>query len=149
MTALSAVLSLNVVKQRLDLNTWQGEKTHGKEDPSATGIQQPDGHCYDPLLIATRVHANLLENLPLTLLLAAAVELNGGSRRNLSRVLLAFTALRVSHVVGLTRAIVPFRAAGMRQPPLRIQYTELLTISQATLAPPVFSWVLLAGWLLL
>ncbi|KAF2722037.1 hypothetical protein K431DRAFT_284244 [Polychaeton citri CBS 116435] len=110
LTALSALLSLNVVKQRIDLNTWQGEKTHGQADATSTGVQQPDGHYYDPLLIATRVHANLLENLPLTLLLAASVELNGGSKRNLARILLAFTVLRVSHVIGLTKAAASFRA---------------------------------------
>lgn len=105
----SSLLSLNVVKTRIDLNTWEGDKVIGKEQ---AGIKQPDGNTYDPLLIATRVHANAVENIPLTLILAALAEINGADRKKLTTVLAVFTALRLSHVIGLTKASQGARALG-------------------------------------
>lgn len=106
----SSLLSLNVVKTRIDLNTWQGDKVIGKEHP---GIKQPDGNTYDPLLMATRIHANMAENMPLTLVLAALAEINGADRKKLTTVLAAFTVVRILHAIGLGRANQPCRAAGM------------------------------------
>jgi uncharacterized membrane protein YecN with MAPEG domain len=105
----SSLLSLNVVKTRIDLNTWEGDKIIGKEQ---AGIKQPDGNTYDPLLIATRIHANMVENLPLTLVLAALAEINGADRKKLTTVLAAFTVLRLSHVIGLSKANQAARALG-------------------------------------
>lgn len=67
---------------------------------------------YDPLLIATRVHANLMENLPITLLLAGLAELNGADRKKLTSVLALFTLMRVSHVFALYEGNQPARAFG-------------------------------------
>ena len=106
----SSLLSLKVVKTRIDLNTWEGDKCIGGKEQA--GIKQPDGNTYDPLLIATRVHANMVENMPLTLILAALAEINGADRKKLTTVLAAFTVLRLSHVVGLTKANQAFRALG-------------------------------------
>lgn len=106
----SSLLSLNVVKARIDLNTWQGDKVLGKDQP---GVKQPDGNTYDPLLIATRIHANMVENMPLTLVLAGLAEINGADRKKLTTVLAAFTVIRMLHVVGLSKANQPARAAGM------------------------------------
>ena len=40
----SSLLSLNVVKTRIELNTWQGDKVITKEGgKEAKGIKQPDG----------------------------------------------------------------------------------------------------------
>ena len=109
----SSLLSLNVVKTRIDLNTWQGDKVITKDGKEAQGVKQPDGNTYDPLLMATRVHANLMENMPVTLLLAALAELNGADRTKLTSVLTAFTVIRVSHAIGLTQGIQLPRAVGM------------------------------------
>ena len=108
----SSLLSLNVVKTRIDLNTWEGDKTITKDGKESEGIKQPDGNTYDPLLIATRVHANMIENLPLTLVLSAIAELNGADRKKLSTVLAAFSVLRILHVVGLTKSNQLSRAVG-------------------------------------
>ena len=107
----SSLLSLNVVKTRIDLNTWEGDKTIGGKD--GAGVKQPDGNTYDPLLLATRIHANMIENLPLTLVLSALAEINGADRKKLTTILATFTVVRVLHVIGLGKANQPCRAAGM------------------------------------
>lgn len=109
----SSLLGLNVVKTRIDLNTWEGDKTITKDGKEAQGVKQPDGNTYDPLLIATRCHANMMEHMPITLILAALAELNGADRKKLTSVLAVFSVLRVAHVVGLTRANQLARALGM------------------------------------
>jgi uncharacterized membrane protein YecN with MAPEG domain len=108
----SSLLSLNVVKTRIDLNTWEGDKTIKTDGQQSAVIKQPDGNEYDPLLIATRVHSNLIENLPLTLILSGLAELNGADRKKLTTLLVAFSALRIAHVIGLTKASQLARAAG-------------------------------------
>lgn len=108
----SSLLSLNVVKTRIELNTWEGEKTIAKDGGESKGVKQPDGNTYDPLLIATRVHANMMENMPLTLVLAALAELNGADRRKLTTVLAAFSIMRIAHILGLSQANQPARAIG-------------------------------------
>lgn len=58
----------------------------------------------DPLYIATRSHANFLENVPIALVLSALAELNGANRRTLHYALGTFFAVRIAHVeFGLTR----------------------------------------------
>ncbi|KAK3697616.1 hypothetical protein LTR37_017354 [Vermiconidia calcicola] len=108
----ASLLSLNVVKTRIDNNTFQGEKSISKDGKEAAGVKQPDGNTYDPLLIATRVHGNMMENMPITLVLAALAELNGADRKKLTTILAAFCVIRIAHVVGLTRANQLARAAG-------------------------------------
>ena len=146
----NSLLSLNVVKTRIDLNTWEGDKTITSGGKESAGIKQPDGNTYDPLLIATRVHANLIENLPLTLVLAGLAEINGADRKKLTTLLAAFTVIRIAHIVGLTKATQLFRAAGRWSP--RHQSPEdicvcmrRLTDSQATSVPSSFSLVWLDG----
>jgi len=107
----------------------QGEKSITKDGKEPAGIKSPDGsvfgtkglfgnaidnnrNSYDPLLIATRVHANLMENLPITLLLAGLAELNGADRKKLTSVLALFTLMRVSHVFALYKCNQPARAFG-------------------------------------
>jgi len=107
---LTSALSFNVVKTRIDLNTWQGDQTIG--NGSSAKVKQPDGNEYDPLLIATRIHANAVENVPITLLLAGLAELNGCDRKKLTAVLATFSVLRVLHVIGLAKATQAARAAG-------------------------------------
>lgn len=112
LVALNTFLSMGVVTQRINLNTWQGDKTITKDGKEAQGIKQPDGNTYDPLLIATRVHSNFIENAPITLILAGLAEINGADRSKLAMIMGAFTLVRVSHVVGLTQAVQLFRAIG-------------------------------------
>ena len=112
LVALHSLLALNVVKTRIDLNTWQGDKTITKDGKEGAGVKQPDGNTYDPILIATRVHANLMENAPITLVLAALAEINGADRSRLTTVLAAFTLIRVSHGIGLTQSTQLARAIG-------------------------------------
>lgn len=107
-----ALLSFNVVKQRIDLNTFQGDKAISKDGKEAAGVLQPDGNTYDPLLMATRVHANLMENMPITLVLAALAEINGADRKKLTYALAAFSLIRLSHVIGLNGNNQPARAVG-------------------------------------
>lgn len=77
-------------------------------DDPATGSsvavddQTPDQRFSDPLLIATTVHKNFIENAPFAMIFAALVELNGGDRRKLAGILGLFTLARISHAVGIT-----------------------------------------------
>lgn len=52
----------------------------------------------DPLEVAVRSHANFVENVPLALLGAAIVELNGGNRKILNGGLAALLLFRILHV---------------------------------------------------
>ncbi|KAK5172991.1 uncharacterized protein LTR77_003113 [Saxophila tyrrhenica] len=112
LVVLSSLLSLNAAKTRVDCNTWQGDQAITKDGSKPAGVKSPDGNTYDPLLIATRVHANMMENLPITLLLAGLAELNGADRKKLSVVLAAFSVMRISHIVGLFKGSQPARALG-------------------------------------
>ncbi|WP_299003979.1 MAPEG family protein [uncultured Shewanella sp.] len=55
-----------------------------------------------PLLIATRVHGNMLENAPLTLILMMATEINGMSPTLLHCFGSVWIVSRLLHAVGLT-----------------------------------------------
>ncbi|KAK3054847.1 hypothetical protein LTR09_004005 [Extremus antarcticus] len=129
LVALGSALAINTAMTRVNCNTWQGEKSITKDGKEPAGIKSPDGsvfgtkglfgnaidnnrNSYDPLLIATRVHANLMENLPITLLLAGLAELNGADRKKLTSVLALFTLMRVSHVFALYKCNQPARAFG-------------------------------------
>lgn len=59
----------------------------------ATTSQAPE----DPLLAAFRTQANFSENVPLALILAGMVELNGGNRTILASVLAVFVVGRIMH----------------------------------------------------
>jgi len=52
----------------------------------------------DALTIASRSHANFLENVPYAFILAAVAELNGADRKVLNSVMGALLALRIAHV---------------------------------------------------
>lgn len=112
LVVLGSLLSINAAMTRVQTNTWQGEKTITKDGKEPAGVPSPDGNKYDRLLIASRVHANLMENLPITLLIAGLAELNGADKKKLTSVLVAFTIMRVSHVFGLFKGNQPARAVG-------------------------------------
>jgi len=63
-------------------------------------ISQPSApsNKVDPLEVATRCHANFLENVPLALMTAAVVELNGGNRKIINGGLAALLLFRILHV---------------------------------------------------
>lgn len=111
-TLTGALLSFNVVQKRLALNTFQGDSTISADGKVGAKVKQPDGNEYDPLLIATRIHSNFIENVPYTLLLAGLAELNGADKTKLTYTLALFWVMRVSHVLGLNNAILPARGFG-------------------------------------
>jgi len=86
------ILSNRVVTHRVNSKKFLGDST---DSPSGqTGA--------DPLLLATRAHANFLENVPLTFIMVAIAELNGGNRKALNIAMGVLLAMRLAHVeVGL------------------------------------------------
>ncbi|KAF3761723.1 hypothetical protein M406DRAFT_342457 [Cryphonectria parasitica EP155] len=69
---------------------------------AAKKTEQSNG--YNDLQVATRAHANFVENVPLALVLAGTAELNGANRTALSVVLGGLFILRVLHAeLGLFR----------------------------------------------
>lgn len=79
-----SLLSWRVVSQRLQTN-----KHLGTSETAAGGP--------DDLTVASRCHANFVENVPFALLLGVIVELNGGNRKILSGGLSALLAFRILH----------------------------------------------------
>lgn len=73
---------------RVDSKKFIGNKT----DAEVAG-KKPD-----PLEVAIRSHANYIENVPMALLAAAIVELNGGNRKILNAGLAALLLFRILHV---------------------------------------------------
>lgn len=69
-------------------------------EASTKSTSSPDDTT-DPMYLATRVHGNYLESVPFALTLAAIVELNGGSRRQLITALSVLLGARIAHLVGL------------------------------------------------
>jgi uncharacterized membrane protein YecN with MAPEG domain len=67
---------------------WIGDKT-GKT---------AEGQDVDPLQVEASCHRNYVENVPLALLLAGIVELNGGNRKALNTALGVLLLLRILHV---------------------------------------------------
>jgi uncharacterized membrane protein YecN with MAPEG domain len=87
-------LSTRVCMQRLKSNTIMGDRRHT--------TSTPEDLLQDPLHTAIRAQSNFLETVPLALIIAAAAELNGASKRALTWALGVLTFLRIVHVeVGL------------------------------------------------
>ncbi len=57
-----------------------------------------EGNKPDPLEVAIRSHANFVEYVPMSLMAAAIVELNGGNRKILNGGLAALLLFRILHV---------------------------------------------------
>lgn len=88
-TAYLFLLSTRVSRLRVEDQRLLGSKT---SKANAAGDKA------DPLEVAVRSHGNFLENVPLALLAAAIVELNGGDRRLLNGGLAALLLFRILHV---------------------------------------------------
>ncbi|KAI1340512.1 membrane-associated, eicosanoid/glutathione metabolism protein [Xylariaceae sp. FL0016] len=86
-TAYLSLLSARVVRCRLQDKAYVGDSSASSSDRAT-----------DPLYLATRCHANFLENVPLAFVLSALVELNGGSRKALTGTMAALFAFRFLHV---------------------------------------------------
>jgi uncharacterized membrane protein YecN with MAPEG domain len=82
-------LSARVSRIRVDSNKMIGSKI---SEANAASNE------VDPLEVAVRSHNNYLENVPLALLGAAIVELNGGNRKILNGGLAALLLFRILHV---------------------------------------------------
>jgi uncharacterized membrane protein YecN with MAPEG domain len=80
-------LSGRVVAKRVQNDKWIGDDLVTEVNNTA-----------NPLKVAGRCHSNFAENIPLALLLATVVELNGGDRRVLNGSLGALFFLRILHV---------------------------------------------------
>jgi uncharacterized membrane protein YecN with MAPEG domain len=88
-TAYAFLLSARVSKVRMDHKQLMGNKITQESSQSNE---------VDPLEVATRCHANFLENVPLALMTAAIVELNGGNRKVINGGLAALLLFRILHV---------------------------------------------------
>jgi uncharacterized membrane protein YecN with MAPEG domain len=88
-TAYLLLLSARVSKLRIDNKQLMGNKI---SQPSAPPNE------VDPLEVAVRCHANFLETVPMALMTAAIVELNGGNRKILNGGLAALLLFRILHV---------------------------------------------------
>ncbi|MCJ1327143.1 hypothetical protein MMC10_003810 [Thelotrema lepadinum] len=87
------LLTARVSQQRLATNTLIGSTSTNTASTSSGKDETAD-----PLSLAFRAHGNFAENVPLTLVLAAVVELNGGDRRILNGALAGLMAFRIAHV---------------------------------------------------
>ena len=86
--AYLVLLSGRVVQQRISSEKYIGNKSG----------QAVEGSEADKLEVASRCHQNFVENMPLALLLAGVVELNGGNRKALNGALGVLLLLRILHV---------------------------------------------------
>ncbi|KIW78240.1 hypothetical protein Z517_08074 [Fonsecaea pedrosoi CBS 271.37] len=106
--AYYALLNLRVSLVRVSCNTMIGTDaaanttttTTNKSQSSSTTTSTPS-NSPDPshsLLISSRCHANFVENVPIALLVATFVELNGGNKWALTGSLAALLFFRIAHV---------------------------------------------------
>ncbi|OAG43523.1 hypothetical protein AYO21_02109 [Fonsecaea monophora] len=110
--AYYALLNLRVSLVRVSCNTMIGTDaaanttiatttaTTNKSQSSSTTTSTPSTSP-DPshsLLISSRCHANFVENVPIALLVATFVELNGGNKWALTGSLAALLFFRIAHV---------------------------------------------------
>ncbi|KAI9833020.1 MAG: hypothetical protein M1819_003852 [Sarea resinae] len=111
-TAYLFVLTGRIVNARIKNDRSLGDSI------SSTG---PNHDNPDELYIATRAHANFLENVPLAFLLAGIAELNGANRKVMNWAFGALFVLRILHVelglkqkggVGLGRPLAFFGSSG-------------------------------------
>lgn len=89
------------------------------DDPATREPRSKDGATgetiiNDPMLVASTMHSNFLENAPFAMVLAALVELNGGNRSTLTYAMGLFTVARLSHAFGINggKAALKFRQFG-------------------------------------
>lgn len=79
-----------------DSKGGQAGKTEGEYEVPAK--KEEAGPEKDPLFLASRAHANFVENVPLALVLSLLAELNGGNRKVLNYALGTLFVLRIAHV---------------------------------------------------
>ena len=90
-----AALSVNVVALRLKLDVPYGDANN------------------DRLRVATRMHGNFAEWVPLIVLLVAGLEMNGLADHHLHMLMGALVAARILHATGLSFSVgTPFYFAG-------------------------------------
>ncbi|OAL40047.1 hypothetical protein AYO20_00465 [Fonsecaea nubica] len=103
--AYYALLNLRVSLVRVSCNTMIGTDaaantttatTTNKSQSSNTSTTTPDPSY--SLLVSARCHANFVENVPIALLVATFVELNGGNKWALTGSLAVLLFFRIAHV---------------------------------------------------
>ncbi|MCJ1248596.1 hypothetical protein MMC30_005814 [Trapelia coarctata] len=92
LVAYQLLLQGRVVYLRL-----KNEKYMGKRLSSGSAIDNEHSNP-DPLQLAIRSHSNFTENVPLAMVLAVIVELNGGNRKWLNYGMAALMFFRLMHV---------------------------------------------------
>lgn len=102
----SLILSNRVVSQRVECNHFIGDKL-----PSSSPDSAPS-----KLELASRCHANFLENVPLAFIFLAIAELNGGNRKYLNYTMGVLLALRIAHSEAGLRVKGQWGNAGIGRP---------------------------------
>ena len=91
-----AILCIRVVRGRLSTKTSLG-------DGGAGSVATGNDAAASPLLVAVRAHGNFAEYVPLSLILLALVEAQGGARPMVLGLAAALVVARVAHPFGLGR----------------------------------------------
>ncbi|KAK7508998.1 membrane-associated, eicosanoid/glutathione metabolism protein [Phyllosticta citriasiana] len=114
--AYLALLSNRVVYYRITEKTYMGDRCKSSSASTTTPVPAPSGSApeSDPLFLATRSHANFLENVPLALTLSLLAELNGASRKVLHGALATLLLLRMAHIeLGLQSSFRGMKSVGL------------------------------------
>jgi len=98
-------LQARVVAIRAATTTNLGDRIHANRKDGKDPMDPVDP---DPLYLASRCHQNYVENVPMALFLAFAVETAGADAKILSYILGGLFAMRVAHVYAFPRAFFPF-----------------------------------------
>lgn len=96
LSAYYLFLQARVIHYRFKTNTILSTTSKSSSSPPAQP-DEPQADRPDALEAAYRSQANFAENVPLALLLAGLVEINGGSKKVLIGALGALTVARVAH----------------------------------------------------
>jgi uncharacterized membrane protein YecN with MAPEG domain len=94
----------------------QKQSNNPQPTTQATSLSVDSTPDRDPLEIASRCHANFIENVPLAFIFLTICELNGGNRKYLNYVMGLLFALRVAHADGGLRLKGRFGTCGVGRP---------------------------------
>ena len=93
------------------LNIWLGARIVNARRPLKISVGDGGN---DAVLRRMRAHANFAENVPIFLILLAAIELGGGNKLFLMLTAIAFMMARVAHGIGMDGgSLVRWRTVGM------------------------------------
>ncbi|KAJ9607450.1 hypothetical protein H2200_008523 [Cladophialophora chaetospira] len=93
--AYYVLLNIRVSVHRVATNTMIGTDTSKKS--SSDSKPKTSSSAEQELIVNARVHANFIENVPLALLVASVVELNGGNGKVIGTALASLLFFRIAH----------------------------------------------------